>query len=130
MSVFKGLSVRTVLEIYNNPDDLAFSLWERGGMWGFAICRGKEGRYKLLITSQAIATNSELAAMWLHGLLTSMLESFKRGCIKRKDGKNRSNKSVPTFDANLVDRIRIELVRSHSVDTASLFATPANKKAL
>lgn len=52
-----GISRITALEIFSQPDDLEFVIFEKGGLFGFLITRGPGHNFKLIISTSPYAAD-------------------------------------------------------------------------
>lgn len=109
--MFKGISIRTILEIYNNPYDLIFYIWEKEGRWGFTVCRAGQGR--VLLTSQPLVSDGVEVVNFLRKLLLSAVETANRGYITT-EGKRLNKRLVGIICKKLSEK-------QHPIVNTSLF---------
>ena len=127
-----GISRLTAHEIFSNPFDLEFTLWEDeagGGKFGFAVFRGEEQQYKPLVSTTPFAADPEAALAALKGLL----EPVRTVCEKELENSgsmlsqfvnpnSRPLRELEVLNPDLIERILAELREHRSASTCDMRA--------
>jgi hypothetical protein len=69
-----GVTRATALEIFTQPNDLEFSIGQKGGRWGIIITRGPGHRFKWLLSTKPVFESPKAATNVVHDVLESICQ--------------------------------------------------------
>jgi len=132
-----GVSVMTVLEIFNHPDDLAVEIpkEKNGSKFAILISRGPGHNYKMLLSSKPVFETFDSAIDSVEKILKEIMEYGKKEVVNKEsliyaivnpDGLELDQiDESGILNAGLITRIMDELRKKQCADTHEMLATTA-----